>query len=143
MVILQSYFKSYNYQQDKSTYYDCWITRQTALKIAASNLYCKITLVWLNSSLSVDLHSKFIRTRIIRRGPLIIVWKRGIFSNRSWTQTLWPPSFGPCRILWPPAHMVYPRFNNPTIPLLHHTNSCIHIFECTQVDVHILLLYIL
>ncbi len=53
MVILQSYFRSYNYQQDKSTYHDCWITLQTALKIAASNLYCKITLVWLDSSLSV------------------------------------------------------------------------------------------
>ncbi len=56
MVILQSYFPSYDYQQDKSTYYDCWITLQTALIIAASNLYCKTTLVWLNSSLSV-LHS--------------------------------------------------------------------------------------
>ncbi len=53
MVILQSYFPSYNYQQDKSTSYDCWITQQTALKIAVSNLYCKITLVWLDSSLSV------------------------------------------------------------------------------------------
>ncbi len=30
------------------------ITLQTALKIDASNLYCKITLVWLDSSLSVD-----------------------------------------------------------------------------------------
>ncbi len=30
------------------------ITLQTALKIAASNLYCKITLVWLDSSLSVS-----------------------------------------------------------------------------------------
>ncbi len=39
--------------QDKSTYYDSWITLQTALKIDASNLYCKITLVWLDSSLSV------------------------------------------------------------------------------------------
>ncbi len=39
--------------QDKSTYYDCLITLQTALKNAASNLYCKITLVWLDSSLSV------------------------------------------------------------------------------------------
>ncbi len=48
---LQSYFPSYNYQQDTSTYYDCWITLQTAFKIAASNLYCKITLVWLDSSL--------------------------------------------------------------------------------------------
>ncbi len=54
MVILQSYFQSYNYQQDKSTYYDCWITIQTSLKIAANNLYCKITLVWLDSSLSVN-----------------------------------------------------------------------------------------
>ncbi len=53
MVILQSYFPSYNYQQDKSTYYDSWITIQTVLKIAASNLYCKITLVWLDFSLSV------------------------------------------------------------------------------------------
>ncbi len=53
VVILQSYFPSYNYQQDKSTYYDCWITLQTALKIAASNLSCKIILVWLDSSLSV------------------------------------------------------------------------------------------
>ncbi len=53
MVMLQSYFPSNNYQQDKSTYYDYWITLQTALKIAASNLYCKITLVWLDSSLSV------------------------------------------------------------------------------------------
>ncbi len=52
MVILQSYFPSYNYQQDKSTYYDCWITLKTAPKIAVSNLYCKITLVWLDSSLS-------------------------------------------------------------------------------------------
>ncbi len=52
MVILQTYFTSYNYQQDKSTYYDCWIILQTALKIAASNLYCKITLVCLDSSLS-------------------------------------------------------------------------------------------
>ncbi len=55
MIILQSYLPSYNYQQDKATYYDCWITLQTALKIAASNLYCKITLVWLESSLSVPL----------------------------------------------------------------------------------------
>ncbi len=54
MIILQSYFPSYNYQQDKRTYYDCWITLQTALKIDASNLYCKITLVWLDSSLSVN-----------------------------------------------------------------------------------------
>ncbi len=53
MVILQSYFSSYNYQQDERTYYDCWITLQTALKIAANNLYCKITFVWLDSSLSV------------------------------------------------------------------------------------------
>ncbi len=30
-----------------------WITIQNAHKIAASNLYCKITLVWLDSSLSV------------------------------------------------------------------------------------------
>ncbi len=60
VVILQSYFPSYNYQQDKSTYYDCWITLQSALKIAASNLYCKITLVWLDSSLSVQrIYSKF------------------------------------------------------------------------------------
>ncbi len=29
-------------------------TLQTALKIDASNLYCKITLVWLDSSLGVD-----------------------------------------------------------------------------------------
>ncbi len=57
VVILQSYFSSYNYQQDKSTYYDCWITLQTALKIAASNLYCKITLVWLSSSLIVQYHT--------------------------------------------------------------------------------------
>ncbi len=55
MVILQSYFPSYSYQQDKSTYYDCWITLQTAPKIATSNLYCNITLVWLDSSLSVHL----------------------------------------------------------------------------------------
>ncbi len=54
VVIVQSYFPSYNYQQDKSTYDDCWITLQTALKIVGSNLYCKITLVWLDSSLSVD-----------------------------------------------------------------------------------------
>ncbi len=53
MIILQSHFPSYNYQQDKSAYYDCWITLQTTLKIAASNLYYKITLVWLDSSLSV------------------------------------------------------------------------------------------
>ncbi len=53
--MLQSYFTSHNYQQDKSTYYDCWITLQTALKIAASNLYCKITLVWMDSSLSVGI----------------------------------------------------------------------------------------
>ncbi len=39
---------------DNSAYYDCWITLQIALKIAASNLYCKITLVWLDSSLSVS-----------------------------------------------------------------------------------------
>ncbi len=58
MVILMSYFSSYNYEQDKSTYYDCWITLQTALKIAASNLYCKIILVWLDSSLSVVLLSQ-------------------------------------------------------------------------------------
>ncbi len=51
-----SYFPSYNYQQDKRTYYDSWIALQTALKIAAYNLYCKITLVWLDSSLSV--HNK-------------------------------------------------------------------------------------
>ncbi len=56
MVIVQSYFLSYNYQQDKSTYYDCSITLQTAVKIAASNVYCKITLVWLDSSLSVVSH---------------------------------------------------------------------------------------
>ncbi len=54
MVILQSYFPSYSYQQDKSTYYDCWNTPQTALKIAASNLYGKIILVWLDSSLSAN-----------------------------------------------------------------------------------------
>ncbi len=36
-----------------NAYYNCWITLQTALKIAASNLNCKITLVWLDSSLSV------------------------------------------------------------------------------------------
>ncbi len=53
MVILQSYFPSYNYKQDTSTYYDCWITLQTALKIADSNLYCKITLDWLDSLFSV------------------------------------------------------------------------------------------
>ncbi len=57
MVILQSYFPSYNYQQDKSIYCDCWITLQTALKSAASNLYCKITLVSLDSSLSVSIAS--------------------------------------------------------------------------------------
>ncbi len=33
-----------------NTYYDCWIILQTALKIADSNLYCKIRLVWLDSS---------------------------------------------------------------------------------------------
>ncbi len=48
VVILQSYLPSYNYQQDKSTYYDCWITPLTALKISARNLYCKITLVLLD-----------------------------------------------------------------------------------------------
>ncbi len=57
MLILQSYFPSYNYQQDRSAYYDYWIILQIALKIAASNLYCKITLVWLNSSLSADKNS--------------------------------------------------------------------------------------
>ncbi len=36
-----------------NTYYDCWITLQTTLKIDASDLYCKITLIWLASSLSV------------------------------------------------------------------------------------------
>ncbi len=41
MVILQSYFPSYNYQQDKCTYYDCWITPQTALKIAAYSTILK------------------------------------------------------------------------------------------------------
>ncbi len=51
VVLLLSYFPSYNYQQDKSTHYYCWITIQNALKIATSNLYCKITLVWLDSSL--------------------------------------------------------------------------------------------
>ncbi len=37
------------YQQVNSTYYDCWITLQTALKITASNLYSKITwtLLWV------------------------------------------------------------------------------------------------
>ncbi len=51
----KSYFPSYNYrdQHDKTTYYDCWITLKTALKIVVSNLYCKITLVWLDYSLSV------------------------------------------------------------------------------------------
>ncbi len=53
VVNLQSYFLSYNYQHDKSIYYDCWITLKTAPQIAASNLYCKITFVWLDSSLSV------------------------------------------------------------------------------------------
>ncbi len=57
MVIVQSYFPSYNYQQDKSTYYVSWITLQTALKIAGSNLYCKIILVWLDSSLNVLQHA--------------------------------------------------------------------------------------
>ncbi len=33
-----------------------WITLQIALKIDASNLYCKITLVWLDSSLGVQNH---------------------------------------------------------------------------------------
>ncbi len=60
VVILQSYFPSYNYQQDKRTYYDCWITLQSALKIAASNMYCKITLVWLDTSLSaVNAHIRY------------------------------------------------------------------------------------
>ncbi len=63
-VILQSHFPSYNYQQDKSTYYDCWITLQIAFKIAASNLYCKITLIWLDSSLSVHTSANYLKTAL-------------------------------------------------------------------------------
>ncbi len=43
--------------QDTSTYYDCWITLQTALKIDVSNLFYKITLVWLDSSLWVYMYT--------------------------------------------------------------------------------------
>ncbi len=66
VVILQLYFPSYNYQQYKSTYYDCWITLQTVLKIATSNFYCKITLVWLDSSLSVAIISPLFNQRLHR-----------------------------------------------------------------------------
>ncbi len=47
--IIALYFYSTCYQQDNSTYHDCWITIQTTLKIAASNFYCKITwtLLWV------------------------------------------------------------------------------------------------
>ncbi len=40
------------------------MTLQTALKIDASNLYCKITLVWLDSSLSVPLSTLQQKTTI-------------------------------------------------------------------------------
>ncbi len=48
MVILQSYFPSC-----KITVHTKTVVLQTALKITDSNWFCKITLVWLDSSLSV------------------------------------------------------------------------------------------
>ncbi len=58
----------WQYIYPASTYYDCWITLQTALKIAASNLYCKITWtplwVWQSNklllSILIDLFRPFI-----------------------------------------------------------------------------------
>ncbi len=57
-----------------NTYYDCWITLQTALKIDACNLYCKITLVWLDSSLRVVTCSIFVHLYEPWVWNKVIVW---------------------------------------------------------------------
>ncbi len=63
-----------------NTYYDCSITLQTALKIAVMNLYCKITLVWLDSSLSVP--TPCTRDRSFKSQTVYICNKFGAMKRR-------------------------------------------------------------
>ncbi len=107
MVFLQSYFPLYNYLQDKSTYYDCWITLQTSLKIAASNLYCKITLFWLDSSLSVGLER--ISGRLLKISATVIDKSIAFMLNLSLKTERFPTKWKTAKVI--PIHKKRPTTN--------------------------------